>query len=85
MKEGNITKFKLGPKKPPKSDWRAFDEMSEEHERSELATTADADRFSTVSSERLKGRLLDHFVVFPRGAFPRHIRNLPHRPAAEVL
>ena len=28
MKKGNITKFKLDPKKPPKSDWRAFDAMS---------------------------------------------------------
>ena len=29
MKRGRITKFKLNPKKPPKSDWRAFDAMSE--------------------------------------------------------
>ena len=25
-----ITRFKLDPKKPPKTDWRAFDAMSEE-------------------------------------------------------
>ena len=30
MKKGNITRFKLNPKKPPKSDWRAFDALSEE-------------------------------------------------------
>ena len=29
MKRENITKFKLNPKKPPKSDWRAFDAMSD--------------------------------------------------------
>ena len=29
MKRESITKFKLNPKKPPKSDWRAFDAMSE--------------------------------------------------------
>jgi putative transcriptional regulator len=29
MKRGSITKFKLDPKKPPRSDWRAFDAMSE--------------------------------------------------------
>ena len=29
MKRGSITKFKLDPKKPPTSDWRAFDAMSE--------------------------------------------------------
>jgi putative transcriptional regulator len=30
MKKGSITKFKLNPKKPPKTDWRAFDAMSQE-------------------------------------------------------
>jgi putative transcriptional regulator len=30
MKKGSITKFKLDPKRPPKTDWRAFDAMSEE-------------------------------------------------------
>jgi putative transcriptional regulator len=30
MKKGSITRFKLNPKKPPKTDWRAFDAMSEE-------------------------------------------------------
>ncbi|HEY4920372.1 MAG TPA: hypothetical protein VII40_09750 [Xanthobacteraceae bacterium] len=29
MKKGNTTKFSLNPKKPPKTDWRAFDAMSE--------------------------------------------------------
>jgi putative transcriptional regulator len=29
MKKGNITTFKLNPQKPPKTDWRAFDAMSE--------------------------------------------------------
>jgi putative transcriptional regulator len=29
MKKGSITKFKLNPKRPPKTDWRAFDAMSE--------------------------------------------------------
>lgn len=30
MKRGSITKFKLDPRKPPKTDWRAFDAMGEE-------------------------------------------------------
>jgi len=30
MKKGNTTKLRLNPKKPPKTDWRAFDAMSEE-------------------------------------------------------
>src|SRR5207237_3363677 len=29
MKRGSITKFRLDPKKPPRTDWRAFDAMSE--------------------------------------------------------
>src|SRR5712692_5677503 len=30
MKKGSITRFKLNPKKLPKTDWRAFDAMSDE-------------------------------------------------------
>lgn len=30
MKKGNTTKLRLNLKKPPKTDWRAFDAMSEE-------------------------------------------------------
>jgi putative transcriptional regulator len=30
MRKGNITKFKLDPKAPPKTDWGAFDAMSDE-------------------------------------------------------
>ena len=30
MKKGSITRFKLNPRKPPKTDWRAFDAMSDE-------------------------------------------------------
>src|SRR5437763_7978956 len=30
MKKGSITRFKLNPRRPPKTDWRAFDAMSEE-------------------------------------------------------
>jgi putative transcriptional regulator len=30
MKKGSITRFRLSPKRLPKSDWRRFDAMSEE-------------------------------------------------------
>jgi putative transcriptional regulator len=30
MKKGSTTRFKLDPKRPPKTDWRAFDAMTEE-------------------------------------------------------
>jgi putative transcriptional regulator len=30
MRKRNITKFKLDPRKPPKTDWRRFDAMSED-------------------------------------------------------
>jgi len=29
MRKGSITRLRLDPKKPPKTDWRAFDAMSE--------------------------------------------------------
>jgi putative transcriptional regulator len=30
MKKGNITRFRLDPNQPPKTDWRTFDAISEE-------------------------------------------------------
>jgi len=30
MKRGSITRYRLKPKRPPKTDWRAFDAMSED-------------------------------------------------------
>jgi len=30
MKREGITRFELSPKKPPKTDWRAFDAMTDE-------------------------------------------------------
>jgi putative transcriptional regulator len=41
MKKGSITNFRLNPKKPPKTDWRAFDAMSEEERRQASLTHPD--------------------------------------------
>jgi putative transcriptional regulator len=42
MKKGSITRFKLNPNKLPKSDWRAFDAMSEEKRHQAALSDADA-------------------------------------------
>jgi len=42
MKKGSITKFKLNPKKLRKSDWRAFDAMSEEDRHRAAVSDPDA-------------------------------------------
>jgi putative transcriptional regulator len=42
MKKGRITSFRLDPKKPPKSDWRAFDAMSEDERRRAALSDTDA-------------------------------------------
>jgi putative transcriptional regulator len=42
MKRENITRFKLAPKKPPKTDWRAFDAMSENERHRAALSDADA-------------------------------------------
>jgi len=42
MKKGSITRFKLDAKKPPKSDWRAFDAMSEEERHRAALSDRDA-------------------------------------------
>jgi putative transcriptional regulator len=42
MKKGSITRFKLNPKKPPNSDWRAFDAMTEEERHQAALSDLDA-------------------------------------------
>ena len=68
MRKGNITKFRLNPRKPPKTDWRAFDAMSEaQHHRAAVsdpdcppateAQLARARRVPTVRALRKKLKL----------------------------
>ena len=54
MKRGLITRFKLNPKKPPKSDWRAFDAMGEEvHHR---AAVSDPDALPATEGQLARAR-----------------------------
>ena len=68
MKKRSITKFKLNPKRPPKTDWRAFDGTSEDkRHRAALsdpdcppataAQLARARRVPTVRALRMKLKL----------------------------
>src|SRR5262245_45118276 len=42
MKRGSITRYRLRPKSPPKTDWRAFDAMSEEKRHQAALSDPDA-------------------------------------------
>jgi len=42
MKKENTTRFRLDPKRPPKTDWRAFDAMSEQERRRAALSDPDA-------------------------------------------
>jgi putative transcriptional regulator len=42
MKRGSITKYRLRPKRPPKTDWRAFDAMSEDERHQAALSDPDA-------------------------------------------
>jgi len=42
MKKGSITKFRLNPKRPPKTDWRAFDAMSDDQRHQAALSDPDA-------------------------------------------
>jgi putative transcriptional regulator len=42
MKKGSITRFNLNPKSPPKTDWRAFDAMSDEERHRAAVSDPDA-------------------------------------------
>jgi len=41
MRKGSTTKFRLNPKRPPKTDWRAFDAMSEEERHAAAVSDPD--------------------------------------------
>jgi putative transcriptional regulator len=42
MKKRSTTRFKLDPRKPPKSDWRAFDAITEEQRHHAALSDPDA-------------------------------------------
>jgi putative transcriptional regulator len=101
MKKGNITRFRLDPKKPPKTDWRAFDARSEaQRHRAALsdpdcppaskAKLARARRAPTVAALRRKLKLTqEQFAArfhLPLGTV-RDWEQGAHRPdkAAQVL
>jgi putative transcriptional regulator len=101
MKERNITRFKLNSKKTPKTDWRAFDAMSEdERHRAALSDPdcppasdeqlARARRVPTVRALRKKLNLTqEEFAArfhLPLGTV-RDWEQGAHRPdkAAQVL
>jgi putative transcriptional regulator len=101
MKRGSITKFRLDPKKPPKSDWRAFDAMSDaDRHRAALsdpealpatkAQLARARRVPSVRALRTKLKLTqEEFAArfhLPLGTV-RDWEQGAHRPdkAAQVL
>ena len=42
MKKGSITKYRLSPKRSPKTDWRAFDAMREEERHQAALSDPDA-------------------------------------------
>ena len=101
MKKGSITRLKLNPKRPPKTDWRAFDAMSDE-ERHRAAVSdpgalpateaqlARARRVPTVRALRKRLNLTqEEFAVrfhLPLGTV-RDWEQGAHRPdkAAQVL
>ena len=54
MKKGRITRFKLNAKKPPKTDWRAFDAMSDKDRH--RAALADADARPATRAQLARAR-----------------------------
>jgi putative transcriptional regulator len=56
MKKESTTKFKLDPKKPPKSDWRAFDAMSED--KRHQAAISDPDALPATQAQLARARRL---------------------------
>ena len=89
MKKENITKFKLSPKKPPKTDWRRFDALSAK-DRHKAAQLARVRRTPNVRALRKKLKLTQEEFAsrfrLPLGTI-RDWEQGAHRPdmAAQVL
>src|SRR5438105_15066541 len=101
MKKEGTTRFRLNPKRPPKTDWRAFDAMSEAQRRraalsdpdcppATKAQLARARRVPTVAALRKRLKLTqEEFAArfhLPLGTV-RDWEQGAHRPdkAAQVL
>jgi len=54
MKRGSITRYRLKPKRPPKTDWRAFDAMSEEERHQ--AALSDPDALPATEAQLARAR-----------------------------
>lgn len=54
MKKDGITKFKLDPKNPPKTDWRAFDAMSDEERHAAALSDPDCPPATGEQLERAR-------------------------------
>jgi putative transcriptional regulator len=54
MRKRSTTRFRLSPKKPPKSDWRAFDAMSEEERHRAALSDPDAAPATAVQLARAR-------------------------------
>ena len=54
MKKESITKFRLRAKRPPKTDWRAFDAMSEEERH--VAALSDPDSLPATEAQLARAR-----------------------------
>ena len=54
MKKGSITRFKLDPKKPPRTNWRTFDAMTEEQRHQ--AALSDPDALPSTKAQLARAR-----------------------------
>ena len=76
MKRGNITKLKLNPRKPPKTDWRAFDAMSER--RRHRAALADPDCPPATEAQLARARRVPTVRALRKKLKLQLSRSLPH-------
>jgi len=54
MKKGSTTKLRLNPRKPPKTDWRAFDAMTEAERHAAAVSDPDCPPATTAQLARAR-------------------------------
>ena len=84
MKKGSTTKFRLRAKSPPRTDWRAFDAMSEEERHAAAVSDPDcppATEAQLARARRISAHLRMHEYQIPQ----RWGISVVHCPANMVV
>ena len=76
MSDAPITRYKLDPNNPPKTDWAEADKLTDDEVRA--AALSDPDAQPATSDQFARARRVVRVEFIPSGAKTRSVRKSPH-------